>query len=120
MEAETTRLHDATRALNAEAQELRATLKEGASQVPLTEVRASVAALEQNQAEMTARLTKLRSGNVQPVSAEERDKVNAEHRKWQRTAAARKKIRNELWRVIQDLLDKDATEKLREEWEFDF
>lgn len=120
MDVETTRLQVATRALKTEEAELRNALKEGASQIPMTEVRGSVAALEHEKAEMIARLTKLKSGSVQPVNTEERDKVNSEHRKLQKTAGARKKIRNELWRAIKDALSsKEELEELREQWELD-
>lgn len=115
MEAETTRLREATNTMKAEEKELRQAVREGASQVSLPELRCCVANLEQEKAEMTSRLVKLKSGNVQPVQMEERDKVNADHRKWERTAHARKKIRNELWAVIKDQIGGDKAEDVKEE-----
>lgn len=120
MDVETTRLRDATTALKGEEKELRLALREGASQTPIPELRASIAMLEQEKAEMTARLTKLQSGNVKPISAEDREKTNAEHRKWQRTAAARKKIRTELWKVIEGELEKDKWEETKEKLGLEF
>lgn len=120
MDVETTRLRDATSALRTEEKELRLALREGTSQVPLPELRTSVAMLEQEKAEIAARLAKLKSGNLKPVSIEEREKINADHRKWQRTAVARKKIRKDLWAEIVDKLDKDKIDETREELDLDF
>ena len=114
MDAESARLRDETDAFKAEEKELRLALREGASQVPLPELRASVTALEKQKAEMTARLAKLQDGNVKPVSLEEREKVNAEHRKWQKTADARRKIRTELWKEIEGVIEKDKIEDTKE------
>lgn len=114
MDAELTRLREETAALRAEEKDLRAALREGGSQVPLPELRASVTQLEQERSEMAARLAKLKSGNLKPVSVEEREQVNADHRKWQRTANARKKICKELWAEITDYVGKDKMEETRE------
>ena len=120
MDAETTRLKDATTALKTEEKEHRLALREGASQIPLTELKASVTALEQQKAELTARLAKLESGTVKPVSLEEREKVSTEHRKWQKTAAARKKIRMELWKEIEGQLDKEKAAETKEDLGLEF
>ena len=120
METETTRLRDATTALKAEEKELRLVLREGASQVPLPELKASVTALEQQKSGLTARLAKLASGNVKPVSLEEREKVNSEHRKWQKTASARKKIRLDLWKEIEGALDKEKAAETKEDLGLEF
>ncbi|KAK5126287.1 hypothetical protein LTR85_010523 [Meristemomyces frigidus] len=120
IDTETTRLRDATVALKAEEKELRLALREGTSQVPLPELRASVAGLEQERAELTARLAKLKSGNLKPVSLDEREKVNADHRKWQKTAAARKKIRHELWQELTSHIEKDKIEDTKEELGLEF
>ncbi|KAK4549081.1 hypothetical protein LTR36_007537 [Oleoguttula mirabilis] len=114
MDAETTRLREATTQLKAEEKELKLALREGTSQVPLPELRTSVASLEQEKAELVARLAKLKGGNLKPVSLDEREKVNAAHRKWQRAAAARKKIRHELWQVIAGQIEKDKIEETKE------
>ncbi|KAK3703524.1 hypothetical protein LTR37_014371 [Vermiconidia calcicola] len=120
MESETTSLREATTGLKTEEKELRLSLREGASQIPLTELKASVAALEQEKDEITARLAKLRSGSIKPISLEERDKVGLEHRKWQKTSNARKKIRNELWKEIEGLTEKEKIEETKEELGLEF
>lgn len=114
MDIETTRLREETTALKAEEKELRHALREGAAQVPLTELKASVTALELNKAELVARLAKLQGGNLKPVSAEQREEVNREHRKWAKCASSRKKIRLELWRVIEGTMEKSAAADLKE------
>ena len=115
METETTRLKDSTTALKAEEKELRLALREGASQIPLADLKASVSTLEQQKTELNVRLAKLKSGNVKPVSLEEREKVNSEHRKWQKTANARKRIRLEVWKEIEGALDKEKVAETKEE-----
>ena len=103
MENETTRLKDATAALKADEKGLRATLKDYASVTPLPELKASVATLQQQKEEMSERLTKLKNGNIKPITPEERDKVAAEYTKWQKSLAARRKIRAEMWNILADV-----------------
>lgn len=120
MEAETTRLREATTTLKAEEKELRQALREGTSQMPIPELRAAVAVLQQEKLEVTARLTKLKSGSIKPVSLEEREKTNGDHRKWAKKAAARKKIRRELWAEMQGHLEKDQIEETKESMGLEF
>ena len=120
MEVATKSLQESTLALKAEEKALRISLREGASQIPIAELKSSVAALEEQKAEMTARLVTLTSGNVKPVSLEERERVNTEHRKWQKTANARKKIRVELWKEIEGAIEKDKAEETKEELGLEF
>jgi len=115
MDAETTRLKDATVALKAEEKELRAALREGTAQVPLPELKASVASLEAEKLTLVARLEKLKSGSIKPITAEERDGLNKEHTKWKKCAHARRKIRLELWAEIRGHIEKGKVEELREE-----
>ncbi len=121
IDAETTRLRDETIALKTEEKELQKALRGGgASQVPLSELTASIAALEHNKAEMVARLSDLTSGDLKPVSVEKRERIFAEHRMWQRAAAARKRIRGELWGVIKGVVEKEKWEETREELGLEF
>lgn len=120
MEAETTRLRDVTTALRAEEKELRVSLREGAAQIPLPELKASVTALEEQKTELGARLAKLKSGSVKPVSLEEREKVGAEWRKWKKTADARKKIRLEMWKEIEGAIEKEKVAETKEELGLEF
>lgn len=120
METETKRLKDATTALKGEEKELRLSLREGASQVSLPELKAAVSTFEQQKAELAVRLAKLQGGAVKPVSSEEREKVGSDHRRWEKTANARKKIRTELWRTIVESLDKEKAEETKENLGLEF
>ncbi|TKA42583.1 hypothetical protein B0A54_07425 [Friedmanniomyces endolithicus] len=121
IDAKTTRLRDETTALKAEEKELQKALRGGgASQISLSDLKASIAALERDKAEMAARLSALTSGDLKPVSVEEREKICAEHRMWQRAAAARKRIRGELWGVIKGVVEKEKWEETREELGLEF
>jgi len=119
MEEDAKRLKEEIVALKTEEKELRLALREGSAQVPLTEIKATVNKLEQEKADVLARLQKLNSGNIKPISAEERDRVNKEYATWQKTANARKKIRVELWKSIESNLEKKEAAELKEAWELD-
>lgn len=108
-------MKDATVALKAEEKELRAALCEGTAQVPMPELKASVASLDAEKAALVARLEKLKSGSIKPVTAEEREGLKMEHAKWRKCAEARRNIRFELWEVIKGETEKDKHEELREE-----
>jgi len=105
MTAETTRLKDATAALKGDEKGLRASLRDHTSLTPLPELKASVTSLQQEKEAMSARLAKLKDGKVKPITPEERDKVSVEHSKWKKLAAARRKIRGELWKIIADAVE---------------
>lgn len=117
---ETTRLKDTTVSLKAEEKDIRLALREGASKIPLPELKASVAGLEEQKGELTARLEKLKGGSVKPVSAEDREKVSTEHRKWMKSASARKKIRTELWKEIEGHVEREKVSETKEELGLEF
>lgn len=115
MDAETARLKDATAALKVAEKGLRAQLRECAEVTPVSELKSAVTALEREKEVLGERLAKLRAGNVKPVSAEERARVNAELAKWQKAAGARRRIRTEMWRTIEDVLaDKERAAETKE------
>lgn len=120
MDAETTRLKDETNARKAEEKELRLALRGGAGQVPLPELKATVTALEEQKEGIATRLDKLKGGNIKAVSLEERESIGKEHRKWQKTANARKNIRTELWQEIVSAIEKDKIEDTKEELGLEF
>lgn len=120
LDLQTTNLKETTIALRTEEKDLRLALRDNVAQVPLAELRASVASLEEQRAGMKARLAELQGGNFKPVSAEEHEKVNEAHRKWERTAAARKKIRTELWKEIASHVEKDKLEETKEQLGLEF
>ena len=120
IEAETTRLRNETAAYKAQEKDLRAELREDAGRISLPELKASIAELEGDKAELIARLTKVKSGDVKPVHAEERTRINDEHRKWQKIAAARSKIRAELWKEIASIVGSGKAEDTKEELGLEF
>ena len=120
LDAETTRFREATASLKNEEKELRLALREGTSQVPVTDLRIAVATLEQEKVEMIARLVKLKSGNLKPVSVEEREKVNAEHRRWQKAASARKTIRETVLAVVMTQIEKKDRDEVKEKLGLEF
>ena len=114
MQAETTRLKDATAALKADEKGLRASLRDHTSLTPLPELKASVASLQQEQEAMSARLAKLKDGDVKPITAEERDKVNVAHSKWKKQVTSRRKVRSELWKIIADAVEPSQLAETKE------
>ena len=114
MENETTRLKDATAALKADEKGLRASLKDHASVTPLPELKASVAALQQQKEGMSERLAKLKNGNIKPITPDERDKVAVQFNKWKNCLAARRKMRAEMWKVIADVSEPEKLADVKE------
>ncbi|KAF2169585.1 hypothetical protein M409DRAFT_64672 [Zasmidium cellare ATCC 36951] len=105
MEEDTKRIRKETIALKSEEKELRQLLKQGADIVPLPELKSNIAEMEKQKLEKEARLKKLESGNVKPVSAADRTRVDKAHRRVKKAADARKKIRKEMWKEIEQYLE---------------
>lgn len=120
MDAETNRLRDEMTTLKAEEKELRSSIREGASIISLSDLRASIAMLEQERTELEARVTDLATGTVKLMSAEERNKINSNHRKWQKISMARRKIRIELCKELADVVGKDKALEVKEELALEF
>ena len=76
-------------------------------------------ALEAKKAEITARLAKLKGGNVKPITVEEKEKIAKEWKKWKRCAGERKRIRKEVWAMIVGGVGKEKAESVKEELGFD-
>ena len=75
------------------------------------ELRSSVSLLEMEKREIIMRLGPLRSGNVKPVLAEEKEAVDKEWREWSRKASSRKKICMELWAISTEEMEPGKTRK---------
>lgn len=56
--------------------------------------------LEKERDEIEARLKVLRSGSVKPVSREEKERVEVEHKKWAKKAL----MRNRMWKEAEGIL----------------
>ncbi|KAK6443000.1 hypothetical protein LTR95_000713 [Oleoguttula sp. CCFEE 5521] len=122
MEQESSKLKDDTANLKLQEKALRNALREGATVVPLAELKGDVCTLETEKAEIEARLEKLKGGNVKPVSTEEREEIAKQHKLFSKTTTARKKICVELWKDITGLecVSKDEAENLRERFDLPF
>jgi 26S proteasome regulatory subunit (ATPase 3-interacting protein) len=97
-------LRKETNTINAEIKTLRATLSSLESRMSTSDLHTSVVTMEKEKEEATARLVKLRSGDVKPVSMEEKAAVDTDMRKWDKVAANRAKITKEMWDSILDVL----------------
>lgn len=76
--------------------------------VPTTQaLQLSVDNLEKQRDEMRARLQVLRSESVKPVSGEDKERIEAENRKWAKKALARKRMWMEIEGVLLEVMTKD-------------
>lgn len=97
-------LRDETTTLNATTKSLRNELAQLNSSLSTADLRTSVASMEEEKAEITARLERLRSGSVKPVSVEEKEKVDRELKLCERVVLSRKRIVKEMWGGVLECL----------------
>ncbi|KAF2433857.1 TBPIP-domain-containing protein [Tothia fuscella] len=115
METRTEELREETATLNETLKSLRATYSKLNSTLSTADLRESVTILESERVQIIERLTLLRSGTIQPVSKEEKDKVDKDFKIWDKTASARKKIAAEMWSMISaNCADATAAAVMRE------
>lgn len=93
-------LRDETKSLTTVIQSLRASLSDIQSSLTTAELQASVADLTAQKCEMEARLAKLRSGSLQPVTREERENVNRKLKSVTQVANRRRGIVKDMWGMI--------------------
>lgn len=104
MDAQIAALRDETATMNANVKSLRSTLSSLESTMSTVDLRAAVAAMENEKSEIGKRLESLRSGDVKPVSREEKESVDRELGRWEKVMSRRKRIVKEMWGVILDAL----------------
>jgi 26S proteasome regulatory subunit, ATPase 3, interacting protein len=104
-----------TATLKSEEKGLRLSLRGRAARIPLPELKAAVNASVEQKTGMLERLNKLQSGEVKPVSVEDRQSVEQERRKWEKIANVRKKIRRDMWKAIEGTMEKDQAAQLKED-----
>ena len=75
------------------------------------DIRDSLAAIEIEKDSILRRLDLLRSGNVTPVSSEERAAVDQAYKVWTRHAVVRKKICMNLWNLVTEELPEGKTKE---------
>lgn len=120
MEEDTKRLREEIIALKSEEKELRQSLKQGGDIIPLPELRSTIAEMEKQQAEGEARLKKLESGNVKPVSAADCRRVEKAYRRVKKAVVARKQMRKEVWKEIEEMLEgPEQKQETKESMELD-
>lgn len=115
MDVEISRLREETGALKSEEKDLRLSIREGAVLAPLHELKSGIAAMETEKEAIEMRLRVLKSGHVRPIAVEDRERVRKNYQKWQKCAAARKKIRKEMWNHVLDFVGKEKAEETKEE-----
>ncbi|KAF2096523.1 TBPIP-like protein [Rhizodiscina lignyota] len=110
-------LQEETTALRSQATGLKSTLSALNATLSTADLRAAVADLEAKHAEVTTRLDKLRKGDVRPISAEEKQLVEKEEKKWETVARKRKAIVKEMWTLVKDIATETGKnlEDLKEE-----
>ncbi|CAK4022293.1 Hypothetical predicted protein [Lecanosticta acicola] len=114
------RLREETNALKSEEKELRETLRKSTTQIPLPQLKSEVAGLESQKHDIETRLTKLKGGNLKPISAEEKAKVNDFYRRAQKSLDARKKIRLELFKTVEESVGKEKGVEVKDELGLEF
>ena len=83
------------------------------------DLQARLAGLEAEQKALLARLGPLRSGNVKPVSAEEKAVADKEWKLWTSRANVRKKICMEVWAHLTEELPEGKTKEELWVWHYD-
>jgi 26S proteasome regulatory subunit (ATPase 3-interacting protein) len=102
MDSRTHELREEIGALNDTLKALRATYTKINSTPSTADLRESVTAMESERAQILERLALLRSGNVQPVSKEEKENIDREFKTWERTVVNRSRIVKELWETLSE------------------
>lgn len=83
------------------------------------DLQSGIACLGAEQKALLARLGPLRSGNVKPVSAEEKEAADKDWKLWTRRANVRKKICMEVWAHLTEELPEGKTKEELWVWYYD-
>jgi 26S proteasome regulatory subunit (ATPase 3-interacting protein) len=102
MDIRTTQHREETTGLNATLKSLRTTFAALNSTLSTADLRESVSIMESERTQILERLTALRSGTIQPVSKEEKEKVDRDFKMWESIAAHRKTIKEDMWAQISE------------------
>lgn len=90
---------------------LKANLAAVNATVSTDELRSQITVLDVDKVEILDRLRALQSGDVKPVSAEEKEEANKAWRLWSTNAASRKRICMEMWSYCTEQLPEDQTKE---------
>ncbi len=99
-----TSLQTETTSLRAREKALKASLATLTSTPSTGDLQRGVSALEREKADLEARLGPLRAGTTALVSKKEMETVEGEVKRWERVEARRRRIREEMWAVVRDVL----------------
>jgi 26S proteasome regulatory subunit (ATPase 3-interacting protein) len=102
MDSRAQELREESTTMNETLKNLRAAYAKINSTLSTADLRESVAVLESERVHILERLALLRSGTVQPVSKEDKDKVDKEFKTWNKTTTNRRRIVKELWGTLAD------------------
>ena len=111
MEKEIQTLREYISSAKAEEKILKANLVNLNATMSTQDIRNGVAAIEIEKNSILKRLDLLRTGNVTPVSSEERAVVDQAHKVWTRHVAVRKKICMNLWGYVTEELPEGKTKE---------
>ena len=90
---------------------LKANLAAVNATVSTEELRSQITVLDMDKAEILDRLGRLQSGDVKPVSAEEKEEAHKAWILWSKKAASRKRICMEMWSYGTEQLPEDPTKE---------
>ncbi|KAK6347544.1 hypothetical protein TWF718_005383 [Orbilia javanica] len=111
MKASVERMKERTSTLKAELKSLQVTLQNLRSMPTADDLKSEVGTLRQEVTNLRSRLGPLRSGDVKPVSAEERQNVQKEVKKMQGLWIARKRWSKEFFEAVADGMSSDVNLK---------
>lgn len=108
MEDEIARLEEDTATLRVKEKTIRLEMREDAAVVPLAEIKTITSDLETERTGLQERLGALREGNRKPLNPGEKEITDAELKRWDSCERSRKKIRDNLFNLLQDMLPEDS------------
>ena len=111
MDQEIAALRESIATTKANEKLLRANLAAVNATVSTDELRSQITVLDMDKLEILGRLGPLQSGDVKPVSAEEKEDANKGYTLWSKKAASRKQICMEMWSYCTEQLPEDQTKE---------
>ncbi|KAK6495187.1 hypothetical protein TWF481_003213 [Arthrobotrys musiformis] len=117
MKASVEAMKERTSALKAELKSLQVTLQNLRSMPTADDLKSEVGTLRQEVTDLRSRLELLRSGDVKPISAEEKQKMQMEVKKMQGLWIARKRWSKEFFEAVADGMGGDVNPKDLKVWD---
>ena len=111
MDQEIATLRESITTAKANEKLLKANLAAVNATVSTDELRSQITVLDMKKVEILDRLGSLQSGNVKPVSTEEKEEANKMWILWSSKAASRKRICMEMWSYCTEQLPEDQTKE---------